>query len=303
MMSKEDYRSILLQLLRATDYHPPHLPCHPDVQNLVIKHFKEQHDWQPEDRARAIEVSKPISVGVARCYPHATPEAQTAYTLHCCYMLFMDDRLRSQGPPLADFATKLFSAQPQSHHILQSYVKALLDMQAHVGPYAASMTLSAASSFVAGIAFERLYDGKIRPAEGAIAFPSYLRTITGISEPVAHYVFPQDKFPEEKFLHVYLPCIPDLVDYINWVNDITSFYKESIMGDERLNYVCNYAHSRNIGYKEALESITKDVCERVQRIRYVLRDSLGLLEVVEDFFKAYTEFHLEQPRYRLHEVL
>lgn len=303
MMPKEDYHSILLELLKATDYHPPHLPCHSSVQNFVMEHFAQQHEWEPEDRARAIKISEPISVGVARCYPHATPEAQTAFSLHNCYILFIDDRMRAEGPPLGDFATQLLSSQPQSHPILRSYVKALLDMQAYVGPYAASMTLSAANNFISGIAFERLYDGKVHPPKGAVAFPPYLRIITGISEPTAHYIFPQHKFPEEEYLHIYLPCIPDLVDYVNWVNDITSFYKESIVGDERLNYVCNFAHTRDISYAKALKLITQEVCERVQRIRYVLRKSPGLMEVVEDFFKAYMAFHLEQPRYRLREVL
>ena len=303
MMSKDEYRSILMELLGVTGYRTTNLNCDSSVQERVTQHFQEQHNWQPKDRERAIAMSIPISVGVAQCYPHATPDAQLAYSLHCCYILFLDDRLRAHGPPMGDFATQLLLSEPQRHPILQSYTRMILNAQAHIGPYAASMSLSAANNFITGIAFEQMYDGKILPTKGALAFPNYLRAITGISEPVAHYVFPQHMFPEEQYLHVYLPCIPDLVDYINWMNDVTSFYKESIVGKERLNYVCNVASVRSITCKEALKFVVEELCERMRRIRYILRECPDMLHVVEDFFTGYTLFHLKQPRYMLREIL
>jgi hypothetical protein len=302
-VSTEEYRSILTRLLHIIGYRNTRPTCHPSIQKRVTQHFLDQSDWHPDDRKKAIAMSTPISVGVAKCYPQATPEAQLAYSLHCCYILFLDDRLRNDGTSMGDFATHLLSSESQRHPILLSYTRMMLEAQTQIGPYAASMSLSAANNFITGIAFEHMYDGKIHLTKGALAFPSYLRTITGISEPVAHYIFPQHIFPEEQYLHIYLPCIPDLVDCINWTNDITSFYKESIVGRERLNYVCNVANVRSKTYKEALIFIVEEFRERIRRIRYVLREWPDVLQVVEEFFSGYVLFHLEQPRYLLKEVL
>ncbi|KAK3679715.1 hypothetical protein LTR78_000091 [Recurvomyces mirabilis] len=78
-----------------------------------------------------------------------------------------------------------------------------------------------------------------RPAEcfriipGAVEFPQYFRLKTGYAAPYAHFVFRENIYPEDEFLPIYQPIMPHLVDFINLTNDLMSFYKESILSDER----------------------------------------------------------------------
>jgi hypothetical protein len=187
--------------------------------------------------------------------------------------------------------------------VLQSFVEFLLELRTHLGSYGATQTLKATLEFMNGHVLEREHNGDLRVPLGAVEFPAYLRTVTGYGEPFAHFVFHQTRFPEGRYLQRYLACIPDLVSYINYTNDVTSFYKESIVGEERVNYICNVAKARGISHGEALRLVSRDVCETVKRIRLVVREEPELREVVEDFFRGYVLFHLNQPRYQMMELV
>jgi hypothetical protein len=198
---------------------------------------------------------------------------------------------------------RLLSGQRQKHTVLQSFVEFLLELRTHLGPYAAATLLKATVEFFNGLLLERGHNHDLRVPLGATAFPSYLRTVTGFAEPFAHFVFCQTKFPEARYLHRYLGCVPDLIAYINYTNDVISFYKESIVGEERVNYICNVAKTRGIGQSEALRVVSREVCDTVKSIRLALREEPEMTEVVEDFFRSYVLFHLNQPRYQLMEVV
>jgi len=50
-------------------------------------------------------------------------------------------------------------------------------------------------------------------------------------------MFPEATFREEVYLKVFIPTIPDIAMLGNQVNDIFSFYKESVVGKEGYNYI------------------------------------------------------------------
>lgn len=137
----------------------------------------------------------------------------------------------------------------------------------------------------------------------ALLFPRYLRLKTGIPESYAHCIFPNDIFPESQFRKFYLPALPALCDIICFVNDLLSFYKETIRGTERINYISNVAKSTG---KTALQSLydTSDVIENcVAEMRRILQPNPALLAHANDFIAAYIDWHLcTTSRYHLNEV-
>jgi hypothetical protein len=48
---------------------------------------------------------------------------------------------------------------------------------------------------------------------------------TGAAEAYALFLFLKDAVSEEQSLHTYLPAIPYIVQFFNYVNDLFSFYK------------------------------------------------------------------------------
>lgn len=76
----------------------------------------------------------------------------------------------------------------------------------------------------------------------AATFPAYLRQKTGILETYSLFAFPEDRYPEADFLKIYLPVVPTLMEYIDNLNDLMSFYKEA-RDEELFTFVCTYAHT------------------------------------------------------------
>ncbi|KAJ4290987.1 hypothetical protein N0V90_010183 [Kalmusia sp. IMI 367209] len=301
-ISSEAYGTILTQFLIDVAYEPPSWPCDQSLEEYAISYYRQQHDWTLQDRAHALKMPVSIFLAATRWYPHASKDAKATHSMLASLPLLIEDIARHTGLPLDTFAPRLLADQLQDHPVLQSLTQLLRDLQVHLGPFARSVLLSSTIAFINGTFFEKSYEGRICPPKGATQFPEYLRVLTGIAEPFAHFIFAQ-KFPESEYLHVYLPVIPNITSILCYVNDIMSFYKESIKGDEQLNFISNVANMRGITYLAALEWTCKQVCDKVGAVRAILREYAGLLEVFEDFLRGYISFHLEQPRYKLEEVL
>lgn len=184
--------------------------------------------------------------------------------------------------------------------MLTNIQRFLQNLDTFMGPYAASMITKTTIEFVESTNLEGEFTNL---PFGAVRFPRYLRAKTGYAEPYAHAIFPNDAFPEPEFRNSYLPALPALCEMIDYINDILSFYKETIRGQERYNFVCNLATTRNCSVKEALEIAVEDTAERVAEMRRVLKPYPNLLQCAEQFLCRYISWHLNTTkRYFLDEV-
>lgn len=137
----------------------------------------------------------------------------------------------------------------------------------------------------------------------AIRFPRYLRIKTGFAETYAHAIFPNDTFPEEQYRKLYLPALPPLCDIIDFTNDILSFYKETIRGTERINYICNVAKSTGRSALQCLSDTSDAIENRVVEMRRILKPHPALLAHANDYLAAYIGWHIcTTSRYHLNEV-
>ncbi|KAF2108425.1 isoprenoid synthase domain-containing protein [Lophiotrema nucula] len=300
-LDRAEYGDIVSRFLKNINFHVPTSDYDMSIQALAMEHFRSQPGWDPRLKQRAIQMTKPISVGVAMCFESMPKETRLAFGIHASYVLFIDDVARELGSALDEFESRLVAGEPQGSPVLQSLVNFLIDInRTHLSPFAAAMNTKAAIEFISGLIMERDYDGMIRLPVGATKFPAYFRQKTGFTEPYGHFCFPEVMFPAKKYLACFLHLgLPDLNDFINYTNDILSFYKESVLGGERLNYICNVASTRGVSSGDALRLVCRDVEQSVETIRNVLRGHNELLEVVEEFFRGYVAFHLNQPRYML----
>ena len=138
----------------------------------------------------------------------------------------------------------------------------------------------------------------------AIRYPRYLRDKTGLPDPYAHAVFPHDIFPEEQYRKFYLPTIPALFDIIILINDILSFYKESIRGTERVNYICTLAKTTGKTAVQCLYDANDGLVKSIAEMRGILKPQPTLLAHANDFLAAYIHWHIRTiSRYHLDEVM
>lgn len=137
----------------------------------------------------------------------------------------------------------------------------------------------------------------------ALRFPRYLRIKTGFAETYAHAIFPNDTFPEDQYRKLYLPALPVLCDIIDFTNDILSFYKETIRGTERINYICNVAKSTGRSALQCLYDTSDAIENRVAEMRRILKPHPALLAHANDYLAAYIGWHIcTTSRYHLDEV-
>lgn len=298
---KKELGEILSEFLCAIDFCMPSHDYDFSLEEPVIEHFRSQ-PWEEAIIDKAIKRAKPISTGVGFCYRFVDKEIRVAYCIHATYLFLVDDMTEQLRPALDHFTMNLVLGRQQESPILQSLADWLDESPSYQGPFEVDMNIKSTIEHISGCILERDYDGKMILPRGAVNFPPYLRTKTGFAEPYAHFCFPEALYPESQFLHVYLPAIQDLCDYINYANDILSFYKESIVGSERLTYIPNIARTHGLNLTDALRKIISNVAEHVHNIRVILADYPQLLKTTEEFIQGFTVWHLDQPRYRLGEL-
>ncbi|KAK3208313.1 hypothetical protein GRF29_77g339559 [Pseudopithomyces chartarum] len=302
-VSKEEYGQILSKFLADVDFYMPPFEYDFSLEDPVMAYFARQPNWPTHLTEKAVYMAKWMSTGLGMCYPFAKKDIQVAYGIHATYVLFIDDIIHELGDALDEFEMRLVSGKPQKSPILQSLVDFLLSNNTYMGPYAAAMNTKATIEFICGCIMERDYDGKVIPPFGAKKFPGYFREKTGYTEPYAHFCFPEAMFPEKEFLHVYMPCIQDLIEFISYANDILSFYKESVVGDERLNYVCNVANTHGLNAVDALKKVCAEVTDNVLTTRKVLKNYPEMVDTVDEFFRGYIAWYLNQKRYKLTDIV
>lgn len=299
--SRGELGEILTEFLCSVNFEMPQFDYDFSLEEPLMDYFRAQ-PWPEAQIDKAVKMAKRMSTGVGYAYPSVDKNIQVAYGIHVVYLFLVDDSAEELGNALDRFTTNLILGRRQESPVLQSLVDWLSESPIHLGSFAADMNVKGAIEHVRGCMLERDYDGKTIPPRGATNFPRYLRTKTGFAETYALFCFPEALYPESKFLQAYLPAIQDLCDYTNYTNDILSFYKESIVGTERLTYVPNIAHTHGLGLADALRKTIADVADHVQNIRVILADYPQLLKMAEEFIQGFIVWHLDQPRYRLGEL-
>jgi hypothetical protein len=84
----------------------------------------------------------------------------------------------------------------------------------------------------------------------------FLRTKVGGAEILVHLLYPKAIFPEDEYVIQYFPAIQELVLFIDFANDILSYYKEFCLDDEKGNFVANFADTHNIQHLDVLKYLT-----------------------------------------------
>lgn len=83
----------------------------------------------------------------------------------------------------------------------------------------------------------------------------FLRTKVGAAEILISMLWPRALFPEEKYLIQYFPVIQELVLFIDFTNDILSYYKEFCIRDEKGNFVANFGETHGMSHLDVLKHL------------------------------------------------
>ncbi|KAK0475188.1 hypothetical protein IW261DRAFT_1595634 [Armillaria novae-zelandiae] len=120
--------------------------------------------------------------------------------------------------------------------------------------------------------------------------------LSGMSEAYTMFIFPKDLS-----YNLYVQALPLVGEVINFMNDITSFYKEECE-NERHNLVSLMAEARGEPKIETLCYLVERCIQAHERTLRILSPYEGVRSNYENFVKGYLAFHLGAKRYRLSEL-
>lgn len=289
---------ILQSFLNEIRYKIPTYQLNTSLESQIKQHFyKEGFE---ENFIRGLHPIIETSAGIAATTFHSTPpEVQRTVGIYTTYAIAIDDRASTMKEDLKKFSSNLLAHMPQGNELLSSFALFLTGIHCIFGPFGGDMIIKDSFQFVSSCVLE--VGANLQFPVDAPNFADYVRLKTGVAEAYAFMMFPEQQFPEEMWLGMYLPMISYMQGYFNSANDILSFYKET-RGLEEYTFVNNSAKLLGLKPTLALRKICTDTAKLVERLRRLSTVHPRLEITMEGFIQGYVVYHLSQRRYRLREL-
>lgn len=138
---------------------------------------------------------------------------------------------------------------------------------------------------------------------GSYDYPNFLRRMNGLGHCVGGSMFPKERFDETELFKEITAAISQMENWMVFVNDLLSFYKEFDEPRDQTSLVNNYAQCNEISLEKALKRVTDDTITDSQQLISVFKDKdAKMMHTLRTFFQGYVTWHLCDPRYRLQEL-
>lgn len=238
-----------------------------------------------------------------------TLEEKTNIALFNWYIIYIDDAVLSNPRPFVEFQYRFMCGLPQLDPVLDAFAAVLRSLSASYPPLQANLILSAAFEFVSASCVEpqlallnrgvkKSRRGSASMVKEATRFPIFLRERTGLGIPGALMLFSPSQ-PVE-----FVDCFRALGDMSFWiaaVNDLLSFFKEELAG-ETATYIHTRAEAEGRPALHVFAALKEELCAASRNIARTLSADPAAVEIWRMFEYGVVAWHLENDRYRLHEL-
>ncbi|KAI0376400.1 isoprenoid synthase domain-containing protein [Hypomontagnella monticulosa] len=237
-----------------------------------------------------------ISVGVSiacNAYRHQSHDIQVFISLFTAFLTYLDDSYEKNTTQ--PFNHRFITGDRQNDILLDHLRDLLFEMPSMFGSVESNIITTAVLDFVTSLSIDHEFE-KVKLEPSSHQFPAFVRAMSGIANAYALFIF-----PPELPLTWKLQVLPDCGMFINYTNDILSFYKEQLSGEEA-NVVSLISQCRGIGPDIALGELTDEATAAHSRVLDILAPNSVALEAYKSFSQGYVGFHASDERYRLHEL-
>lgn len=158
-------------------------------------------------------------------------------------------------PVLIDNRSFLLN-NPHRHPLLANFDKHLRYLSRFYGPYCHSTIIKSLFDYINGRIVEyEMERSEFQFPSTARLMPMFLRTKVGAAEILVSMMWPKARFPEETYLMQYFPAVQELVLFIDFTNDILSYYKEFVIRQEKGNFVANFSETHDMSHLDVLKHL------------------------------------------------
>ncbi|ESK85022.1 terpenoid synthase [Moniliophthora roreri MCA 2997] len=211
------------------------------------------------------------------CYTSHDLDVQLYIARLTSWVIYFDDMAQRMPSSLVAFQRNLIANDGDSD-LMVAFRRLLLDAYRMWDPISANLIGSSCMEFITSCAIEGSKElGSMKIRRTAISWPDYLRSKTGVAS-----------------------VIGDANRFIEFTDDILSFYKESLAGETN-NYVSTRAFTRGKTTIQTHQELAEETISAHERICATLEGPE--LEAWKTFVNGYLAFHVLQERYRLGEIL
>jgi hypothetical protein len=294
-VTKAQYEEILNHFLSSIPFQRTWSPD-PSIEEIVRSHCL-RHGF---DTAKTYQIAKHGAAAAQWFYPKHPKEVQIAIGLFTAFFFTVDDFGDKILHEVRNFRRAIV-ARAEQPPVLQSFAELLPTFDQYYDAFSADKIFTGLIDFMGSCAMEFETSGKFKALDTSPNFPRYFRFKTGLAEPYVYFILCRAAFSHEE-LPLFVQAVPDLMDFSADVNDLLSFYKESIVSNERNNAVF---HQADIGKGDIVSVLHKLVARAkvsVDRIRTTLAGNPALLSYTEAYLYGFIGFHVSQSRYRLYEL-
>lgn len=294
-ISEAEYKVILKPFFAEVSF-TKSIESDPSIEKFVLERILDH--GIPKERAIKLAIQ---AAGAAEWFYSQHPrDTKLVIALFTVYFTAIDDMGLEYLESIKNFRKNMMAGQCQPR-LLQSFSMLLRGFDQHYDTFSADKITTGLISFMGSCAIESETQDQFHALKTAPGFPRYFRIMTGLAEPYAYFILRKDLCsPENRNLSI--QAVPDIMDFTDTVNDILSFYKESILSPERNTFVYHRAKSEGKNIPQVLWDMTVETKQYIHNIEATLASNTQLSSVVDAYMRGYVGFHANQPRYKLNQL-
>ncbi|KAL2867358.1 isoprenoid synthase domain-containing protein [Aspergillus lucknowensis] len=296
-VTKLQYRTLLLELLK-------HIPIQPQAQQRPCSDLTDAIYSRlgpvTSDQSLARAGSKIGTLVAIYFYPLHRDHCQFLIELYAAAYLVLDDLGPAMVSEISQFRMRLLQQAENQPGVFGLLVMLFEDFDREYSTPCANKLFTSVVNTLSILEVEcdssAAFKGPASPL-----FPKYFRNMTGSSEAFVYFLRPKDIFSMAR-MKLLLQGVPELLDITDGINDLLSFYKESVVGDERDTYVYQKSRVDGVSVRQTLQSLSREIIRRYALIQRIFKDDPVLQELGSRYVEGQIEFYFACERYRLSEL-
>ncbi|GIJ87025.1 nonribosomal peptide synthase [Aspergillus pseudoviridinutans] len=302
------YVNSVVRFLDIIQYNDTNYTAEERVAKLHYAYTKTARHFAHPDRQRHIKASpkklqaslQTIVAMVVYSWATASNEVMADLSIHYTYMLILDDSHDDPADSMKSFYNNMLAGRPQEHPWWQMVNDQFPQVLRHYGPYCGLNMIRSTTDFFQGCWVEQ---HNFLGFPGSFDYPNFLRRLNGLGHCVGGSIFPKERFDENELFTEITTAIAQMENWMVFVNDLLSFYKEFDEPRDQTSLVNNYSRCNEITLEQALEKLTMDTIVDSEQLLRVFHDKdHKILHTLCKFLQGYVTWHLCDPRYRLQEL-
>ncbi|KAJ4007698.1 Trichodiene synthase [Fusarium irregulare] len=304
----EYFLNTTVRLLEYIKYRDSNYTREERIENLHYAYTKAAHHFaQPRQQQllkvdpKRLQASLQTIVGmVVYSWAKVSKELMADLSIHYTYTLVLDDSKDDPHPTMENYFDDLQAGREQAHPWWRLVNEHFPNVLRHFGPFCSLNLIRSTLDFFEGCWIEQYNFGGY---PGSHDYPGFLRRMNGLGHCVGASLWPKAQFDERKQFLEITSSIAQMENWMVWVNDLMSFYKEFDGERDQISLVTNYVTSYEMSLNEALEKLTQDTLHSSKQMVAVFSDKdPQVMETIERFMHGYVTWHLCDNRYRLSEI-